>query len=49
MWLQDNFEWADGYARRFGIHYVDYQNGRTRYPKLSSQWLANYIAENTAH
>jgi beta-glucosidase len=47
--LLDNFEWADGYARRFGIHYVDYKNGLTRYPKLSAQWLANYITENTAH
>lgn len=31
-----NFEWADGYETRFGVTYVDYSNGQTRYPKQSA-------------
>ena len=32
--LMDNFEWAFGYAKRFGIIYVDYETQK-RYPKDS--------------
>jgi beta-glucosidase len=43
--LLDNFEWAEGYAKRFGIVHVDYASQR-RTPKLSAWWYANVIAVN---
>ena len=46
LWsLLDNFEWADGYSKRFGIHYVDFKTQR-RYPKLSAEWYRDVVAEN---
>ncbi|WP_082661894.1 GH1 family beta-glucosidase [Terracidiphilus gabretensis] len=46
LWsLLDNFEWADGYSKRFGIHYVDYKTLK-RYPKLSAEWYKTVIARN---
>jgi beta-glucosidase len=33
----DNFEWAAGYTKRFGIYYVDYQT-QTRILKQSGFW-----------
>lgn len=41
--FMDNFEWADGYAKRFGVTYVDYANGLTRYPKKSSEFLTTFF------
>jgi beta-glucosidase len=41
--LLDNFEWAEGYSKRFGIVYVDYQTQR-RIIKNSGHWYADLIA-----
>ncbi len=43
--LLDNFEWAEGYARRFGIVYVDYATQR-RIPKDSAAWYGGVIRSN---
>ena len=46
LWsLLDNFEWQDGYARRFGIVYTDYATQK-RTPKLSARWYAEVMKEN---
>lgn len=46
LWsLLDNFEWADGYSKRFGIHYVDFKTQK-RTPKLSAEWYKQVIAQN---
>lgn len=46
LWsLLDNFEWADGYSKRFGIHYVDFKTQK-RTPKLSADWYREVIARN---
>ncbi|XP_052727130.1 cyanogenic beta-glucosidase-like [Vigna angularis] len=41
--LLDNFEWNDGYAVRFGIHFVDYKDDLKRYEKLSAKWFKNFL------
>ncbi len=41
--LLDNFEWAHGYAKRFGIVYVDYPT-LERGPKASYHWYRGFIA-----
>jgi beta-glucosidase len=41
--LLDNFEWEWGYAKRFGIVYVDYATQR-RIPKRSALWYRDLIA-----
>ncbi len=43
--LLDNFEWAWGYTKRFGMIYVDYDS-QTRIPKSSARWYAEVIRRN---
>ena len=46
LWsLLDNYEWADGYEKRFGITYVDFKTQK-RTPKLSAEFYKQVIAEN---
>ncbi|MGW0120607.1 GH1 family beta-glucosidase [Streptomyces sp. NPDC003327] len=44
LWsLLDNFEWAYGYSKRFGIVHVDFATQR-RTPKDSARWYGEVIA-----
>lgn len=44
--LLDNFEWAEGFAKRFGIIHVDYKT-QERTPKLSAKTYKEIIATNS--
>jgi beta-glucosidase len=41
--LMDNFEWAHGYSKRFGLIYVDYPPQR-RVWKTGAHWYRRVIA-----
>jgi beta-glucosidase len=41
----DNFEWTDGYTRRFGIVHTNFKTQR-RTPKLSAYWYKSIIKAN---
>lgn len=43
--IMDNYEWAEGYSKRFGLIYVDYRT-MERIPKDSAAWYAHVIATN---
>lgn len=43
--LLDNFEWAEGYAPRFGLVWVDFPTGR-RIQKRSFDWYCGVIRRN---
>ena len=41
----DNFEWADGYDRRFGLVYNDFKT-QVRTPKASAHWFSQVVRAN---
>jgi beta-glucosidase len=43
--LMDNFEWAQGFSRRFGMVFTDYET-LARVPKRSAAWYSQVIREN---
>ena len=45
--ILDNFEWAKGYTRRFGIVHVDYET-QVRTIKDSARWYAEVVRTNGA-
>ncbi len=46
LWsFMDNYEWEDGYARRFGIVHIDYATQK-RTPKLSARYYSEVIRAN---
>lgn len=44
--FMDNYEWAEGYAKRFGIYHVNFET-QVRTPKESALFYKGLIASNT--
>jgi beta-glucosidase len=44
--LMDNFEWAEGYRRRFGLVYVDFETQK-RTVKSSGRWYARFLKDES--
>lgn len=43
----DLYSWINGYEKRYGLVYVDYEHGLKRIPKKSYTWYKNKIKSNT--
>jgi beta-glucosidase len=43
--LMDNFEWASGYSKKFGITYIE-EGTLNRIPKESAKWYGEVIRQN---
>lgn len=43
----DCYSWINGYDKRYGLIYVDYENGLKRIPKKSYYWYKQYIKDHT--
>ena len=41
--LQDQFSWTNGYNKRYGLFYVDFDSQK-RTPKASAYWYKNLAA-----
>lgn len=42
----DLYSWINGYEKRYGLVYVDYENNNQRIPKKSYTWYQNKIKNN---
>lgn len=48
--LLDNFEWAEGFSKRFGLVYVDFtSDNRSRFAKESFDFYRHYITSAKAN
>ncbi|KAL9264734.1 Beta-glucosidase 17-like protein [Drosera capensis] len=45
--LFDDFEWYDGYIYRFGLVFIDFNNGLTRYKKYSAVWFKEFLRQKS--